>query len=242
MQLERRDFRAMIFYDYCRNLIPKECLDQLTTVFGDLSPDKATIYRWFNEFKWGRDSLDDETRTGRPPTAVNESNVIAVEKLIKQDRRITYELILDEIKSLSPPTLNEILHNHLDINNVFARWIPHRLTDDQKDRRVSWCKSMIKKFDNGKSKLLEHVVTGDETWIYQYDPESKRQSTVRRFPGEDNPTKVKRQRSAGKQMIATFFAKWGHVTTIPLIERKLLTQNGIQKFAYQMLHRNGTAN
>ena len=133
---------------------------------------------------------------------------------------ITSELILEEIISLSPPTLNEILHQRLKISKVCARWIPHRLTEDQKDRRVSWCKFMIQKFDNGKSKLLDHVVTGDETWIYQYDPESKKQSSVWRFPGEHNPTKVQRQKSAGKQMIATFFAKWGHVTTIPLVERK----------------------
>ena len=66
-----------------------------------------------------------------------------------------------------------------------------------------------------------------------------KQSSVWRFPGEDNPTKVKRQRSAGKQMIATFFAKWVHVTTIPLVERK--TQNGILKFACHRLLRNATA-
>ena len=82
---------------------------------------------------------------------------------------------------------------------------------------------MIQKFDNGKSKLMDHVVTGDETWIYQYDPESKKQSSVWRFPGEHNPNKVKRQKSAGKQMIATFFAKRGHVTTIPLVERKTVS-------------------
>ena len=165
MQLERRDFRAMIHYDYSRNLGPKECLDQLTTAFGDLSPDKTTVYRWFNEFKWERASIDDDRRSGRPPTAVNESNVCDVKKLIKEDRRITYELILEEIKSLSPPTLNEILHQHLKVSKVCARWILYRLTEDQKDRRVSWCKFMIQKFDNGKSKLLDHVVTGDETWI-----------------------------------------------------------------------------
>ena len=101
MQLERRDFRAMIYYDYCRNLSPKECLDELITAFGDRSPDKDTVYRWFNDFKFGRDSIADETRSGRPSTAVNETNVCAVEKLIKEDRRTTYEHILDEIKSLS---------------------------------------------------------------------------------------------------------------------------------------------
>ena len=120
MQLDRRDFRAMIYYDFCRNLNPIECLDQLCTAFGDQSPDRATIYRSYYELKWGRTSIDDEKRTG-PPTAVNESHVSTVKKLIKEDRRITYEHILDVIKSFSPPTLNEILHQHLVVTKVCAR-------------------------------------------------------------------------------------------------------------------------
>ena len=74
----------MIYYDYCRYLSPMECLDQLSSAFGDRSPDKATVYRWFNEFKWGRESIADETRTGRPSTAVNQTNVCTVENLIKR--------------------------------------------------------------------------------------------------------------------------------------------------------------
>ena len=58
---------------------------------------------------------------------------------------------------------------------------------------------------------------------YQYDLETKQQSAVWVFPDENPPVKFKRNRSASKQMMACFFAKLGHVTTIPLEDRKTVT-------------------
>ena len=43
------------------------------------------------------------------------------------------------------------------------------------------------------------------------------------FPDENPPVKFKRNRSASKQMIAFFFAKFSHVATIPLEHKKTVT-------------------
>ena len=43
------------------------------------------------------------------------------------------------------------------------------------------------------------------------------------FPDENPPVKFKRNRSASKQMIACFFAKFGHVATTPLEDKKTVT-------------------
>ena len=82
---------------------------------------------------------------------------------------------------------------------------------------------MLRKFDGGRFSRVWDIVTGDETWVYQYDPETKQQSAVWVFPDENPPVKFKRNRSASKQMIACFFAKLGHVVTIPLEDRKTVT-------------------
>lgn len=37
---------------------------------------------------------------------------------------------------------------------------------------------MLSKFDNGNSKRVFEIVTGDESWIYQFDPALKRQSRM----------------------------------------------------------------
>lgn len=222
MQLERRDFRAMIYYDYMRALSASQGYNQLCEVFGDQSPSRATVFNWFAEFKRGRGSLSDEERPGRPATAVTAENLSKVKKLIRNDRHITYEEITEELQ-IGNNAVSTILHDFLGVRKVCARWIPHSLSEEQKEKRVDWCKFMLTKFKGGESKEVSKIVTGDESWIYQYDPETKQQSTVWLFRDESRPQKVKRSRSSGKQMVATFVSQSGHIATIPLQEQKTVT-------------------
>ena len=82
---------------------------------------------------------------------------------------------------------------------------------------------MLDKFDGGRSNLVSNIITGDETWIYRYDPETKQQSTVWVFDDEEPPTKVVKSRSVGKQMVAVFFRCSGIIATIPLVEQRTVT-------------------
>ena len=50
--------------------------------------------------------------------------------------------------------------------------VPNELTEEQKQRRVTICQDLLERQDD----ILGRVITGDETWVYQYDPETKRQS------------------------------------------------------------------
>lgn len=212
----------MILYDFKSGLNESQSLERLQQAFGDLAPSRATIFRWFQEFKRGRASLKDEERSGRPATAVTEENIAAVEALVREDNRVTFKDI-EAILEIGSPAISKILHDYLRVRKVSSRWVPHSLTDEQKRIRVEWCKEMLARFDGGRSRRVSDIVTGDETWIYQFEPENKRQSTVWIFPDEDPPTKVKRSRSVGKKMVATFFSKSGHVATIPLEEQGTVT-------------------
>ena len=57
-------------------------------VYVDCTPSYITVIRWSNEFRRGRESLEDDPRSGRPSDAVNPSVIAAVEKLVRDDRRI----------------------------------------------------------------------------------------------------------------------------------------------------------
>ena len=77
----------------------------------------------------------------------------------------------------------------------------------QKKVRVDWCKEMLEKYDGGASKDVYKIVTGDESRIYAYEPETKQQSAVWIFEDEPNPTKIVRGKSTSKQIFACFFGK-----------------------------------
>ena len=191
------------------------------------------MYRWYNEFKRGRLTLGDEERSGRPLTAVTEENVLAVKNLIQDNRRVTYQEI-QHVLQIGSGSLHEILHVHLRVRRIVSRWVPHNLTDAQKQARVEWCRDMINKFEAGSSRRVYDIITGDESWIYQYDPETKRQLTVWVFQNESTPTKVKRSRSEGKILIASFFNLTGYLVSIPLRNQRSINA---EWYNYQMLGR-----
>ena len=197
MDLTREHFRAMIYYDFRRGLSQQQCIDQLTSTFGDEAPSKTTVNHWFSEFNRGRRSLTDEFKEGRPKSIVVPENIDAVRELIMQDRHVTYREIEASL-GISMTSIHKILHEHLAV-------IPHNLTIAQTQARVNWCQAMLKKYNRGASKAVYNIYTGDESWIYAYEPESKQQSTVWVFQDEPNPTKVVRARSTSKQMVACFF-------------------------------------
>ncbi|CAH2006364.1 unnamed protein product [Acanthoscelides obtectus] len=86
----------------------------------------------------------------------------------------------------------------------------------QKAARVNWCQKTLDRFNSGNSKNVYSIVSGDESWIYCYEPENKRQSAVWVF-------QVILSRSDSKKMVETFVSKAGHIATIPPNEQITVT-------------------
>ena len=161
VDLLRRDFRAMMYYDYYQGKSFQECFQSLKHCYGDQSPSKATVFRWFRQFMSGARTLEDDDRCDRM--------VSRVEALIKKDPKMAYTEIQDVMK-ISSGSLTHILHDCLGARKRCARWVPHNLSEEQKPGRVDWCTHMLRKFDGGRSHRVWIIITGDETWVYQYDP------------------------------------------------------------------------
>ena len=82
----------MMYYDYCQGKSFLECFQSLKHCFGDQSPSKATIFRWFRQFMPGARTLEDDDRCGQTATIVTPENVSLVESLIKKDPQKYYTL------------------------------------------------------------------------------------------------------------------------------------------------------
>lgn len=62
--------RAIIFFLFKKGFRGAQILRDLQEVFGDKALSKARVYCWLDRFKEGRESLEDDPRSGRPATAV----------------------------------------------------------------------------------------------------------------------------------------------------------------------------
>ncbi|CAK1589034.1 unnamed protein product [Parnassius mnemosyne] len=66
MDLNREHLRSMIYYDFKFGLTEQLSLQRLQLALEDSAPSRATIFRWFAEFKRGKINLKDDQRTGAP--------------------------------------------------------------------------------------------------------------------------------------------------------------------------------
>jgi hypothetical protein len=89
------------------------------------------------------------------------------------------------------------------MRKLYAKIVPKVLTDEQKQGCVDCCNKWIKSAQDPH--FRERVITGDEAWIYEYDPETKRQSKEWKHSGSPRTKKVRKSRSKIKTMLIVFF-------------------------------------
>lgn len=59
--------------------------------------------------------------------------------------------------------------------------------------------------------FMKRIITGDETWVYEYDMQTSQQSSEWRFENEPYPKKPRQSRSKVKVMLTVFFDYQGVV-------------------------------
>ncbi|RUS79484.1 hypothetical protein EGW08_012752 [Elysia chlorotica] len=175
----------------------------MVEVYAEKCPNYSTVTHWVRKFKSGFLSVMDEPREGRPTSVVTEKNVSTVEGLVKQDRRITVKQLASETR-ISVGSVEKILHDHLNLNKVSARWVPRLLTADQKKERADCCKHLLR-LEANDDLFFQKIATMDDTWIYQFDPEPKNASMQWKRPSSPPPKKAKVTQSSGKVMLSCFW-------------------------------------
>ena len=127
--------------------------------------------------------------------------------MLAQDRRQTLRLIAEKL-GISKDTALTIVRNDLGKRKICSRFLPHKLMDKQKVKRMETSGNFISMCDQDPL-LLKNIVTGDETWCYQLDPEWKRQSMAWRSPTSPQPKNSGQQKSKIKTLLIAYFDNKG---------------------------------
>ncbi|UYV79829.1 hypothetical protein LAZ67_18000851 [Cordylochernes scorpioides] len=104
----------------------------------------------------------------------NAQNVQKITDLIKENTRTTL-LELEQDTGISKKTIGRIVTKDLKLKKTPAKFIPRFLTNEQKLCRLATCENMLE-MTRTDPEWKDKIITGDETWVYDYDPETKRQS------------------------------------------------------------------
>ena len=107
-------------------------------------------------------------------------------------------------------TVHTIICEELKMRKICAKFVPRVLRGDQKERRCYDSKEIVE-VNNSDTAVLDALVTCDESWIYCYDPDTKRQSSQWKHAGSPRPKNVRQSKPTHKLLMIPFFDSTGMI-------------------------------
>ena len=121
-----------------------------------------------------------------------------------KDRRVSIETISTQF-DVSVGIIHTIIREELKMQ----KFVPRMLREDQKERRCHDSREMVELINSDPA--VDDLVTCDESWIYCYDPKTKRQSSQWKHAGSPRPKKVIQCKSTHKYLMIPFFDSTGMI-------------------------------
>jgi len=186
-----------------------ETFQLMQQVYGDDCLSRGRVHEWYMRFKNGRENINDDPHVGQAKFVITPESIEKVRDFLNIHPKSSLRFMEIEL-GMSKDSIHRILTEKLGYRKVCSHFVPHKLTDDQKLLRIQHCKDIVKESKKDKN-FLYNIVTGDETWCFQYDPETKRQSAEWRPQNEPATKKPRFEKSKVKTMLICFYDSKGIV-------------------------------
>jgi len=138
----------------------------LQQAYGEDCLSRTRCHKWYQRFKSGRTSIEDDPKSGRPSTSMDDDHVEKVLAVIRQNRRVTVHEVAEEA-GICKSSCHLILSDKLKIRRVAAKFVSRLLTDAQKENRVTISQELFG-CSNADENFMKNAITGDETWMLRY--------------------------------------------------------------------------
>ena len=119
-----------------------------------------------------------------------------------KDRHVSIETISAQF-DVSVGTVHTIFREELKMRKICANFVPRVLREDQKERHCHDSRKMGELI-NSDPTVIDALVTCDKSWIYCYDPETKRQGSLWKYPGSPRLKKARHCKSTHKPLMIPF--------------------------------------
>jgi hypothetical protein len=127
----------------------------------------------------------------------NDKNCVTVEGFIREDRRVKV-CETAEVTGIAKSTVHKIISD-LNFRKVSAHWVPKMLTEEHRSKRMAALLENLCCYQDEEESFVESIIMGDEIWVYEFTPESKRNSMTWKHLHSPTTKKFKIESSAKKQ-------------------------------------------
>ena len=166
-----------------------ETYGMLQTAFRPCCMNRASVFEWHKRFNEGRESVRDDKRCGKSKEVRTAELTGQIKNFVDKDRRVS----IDTISAQFDVSVGTV---HTEDGGRFARSLSQG------------CSEKIRKKDvvmTADPAVLDALVTCDESWVYCYDSETKRQSSRWKHAGSPRLKKARQSESTHKLLMIHFF-------------------------------------
>ncbi len=132
-----------------------------------------TIFHWHKALFKGRETAALLPHVGQPMGICIEEMRNTASAVVREGCHITVRQLAQALY-ISKLSVHMILHEKLKMG-IAACWGPLFPTQEQKDRHIEICHEWLKRIED-ESYVMRHVITGEESWIHNFDPTIKQES------------------------------------------------------------------
>ena len=186
-----------------------ETYGMLQTAFGASCINQASVFEWHKRFKEGRESVRDDERCGRSKDVRTSQLIGQIKNFKDKDHRVSIETISAQF-NVSVGTVHTIFCEKLKMQKICMKFVPRVLRENQKERCCHDSREIVELI-NLDPAVLDALVNSDESWIYCYDPETRRQSSQWKHAGSPRPKKARQSKSTHKLLMIPFFDSTGMI-------------------------------
>ena len=118
------EHRDAITFCFKAGLSGTETLVLAQRAYGNGALNRWKVFRWYSQFRDGRELEENDERGGRPKSIRTEVSIAAVADVVKNGRRIASRMIAESLDITNTVVLR-ILKEDLRKRKLCARFVPH---------------------------------------------------------------------------------------------------------------------
>ena len=142
-------------------------------VYGKECMSRTRVFEWHKRFHEGRTDVEDDERSRRPTIPKTTNNNREIEKIVREDRRLSIRLIAERMSN-NKETMWQVLHENLHMTKVCAQVVSKLLTNDEKEKRQEICADISKQIEENP-KFLYSVITAVPAMRDEFSSTTQRQ-------------------------------------------------------------------
>ena len=163
--MSKIEYRSVIKFLFKEGNSPAVIKDRLDGVYGESSPSYSTVKNWVKEFRFGRETIEDEGHEGRPVDMLTPETIAAIEEEVLNYRRLKIREIAVRL-GLTKSAVHHCIHDHLHMNKVSARWVPKLLSAVQREERVRCASAFLELCGETTKKYLIALLLVVKRWSF----------------------------------------------------------------------------